>query len=405
MAVVVAGFSLYPVRLLLLIALVRIIAKRQFPLSDLNKIDRVVILLYVYIITVFLIRSNEDVVYAIGTGVDALLSYFVFRALFRTIDDVKWFLYGLVALLVPYVVLLWIETTTTQNLFAAVGGVELALGGDIWFRDGRLRATGSFGHPSLLGTFGGTFLAIYIGLWFTRSNRVAALLGSVMCLAIVGASNSGGPAVCVVVAIVAWLLWPLRDSMQWVRLALVVTIIVLAMVMKAPVWYLMARISSIFGGDGSHRAELLSVSFYFFEKWWLAGMPLSQTAGWLPYNNSTTGYVDMTNTFLLFGVNAGVGAVGLLVALLYVTYSQLGIAMGEVRKQKPPIVGIEQIYWGLGSLLTIHIFTWFSITYWDQMNSVFFLHLAIISSLTGNVILHAREQETTVNTGHAVEWR
>lgn len=386
MALSAGGITLYPIRALLIVVTLRIVVRREYSFLILNRIDRVLVWLYVYSVGVFLLRSNEGQVFQIGTAVDAFLSYFAFRILIRTIDDLRWLLRGFVALLLPYIPLVWIESTTFSNPFAAVGGGQLAAAGDMWFRGGRLRATGSFGHPSLLGTVGGTFFSVYIGLLFEGKHRLVALMGIVLCLAIVGASNSGGPAICVVIALVGWLFWPVRKEMQSVRRGLVVLIVLLAMIMKAPVWYIIARIGSITGGDAWHRSELMDAAFRNLDRWWFAGMPLRETAGWLPYTNSVTGYVDMTNTFVQFGVNSGLGAIILLLALLTVVFSQLGRSMEVIRKNQTNCGGVEPLYWGLGVMLVVHIFNWFGITYWDQTNIMWFLHLAIISSLSNYVI-------------------
>jgi hypothetical protein len=397
LALNVAGFSLYPMRVLLVIALLRIVLRRELLSFSPNRLDLFLVVLYVYAVGVFLLRSNEDQVYQIGTAVDALLSYFVFRSMIRAVEDVRWVLLALVVLLLPYAVLVWIESTTYRNPLAVVGGVENARAGDMWFRGGRLRATGGFGHPSLLGTFAATFLALYIGLWFTRSYRAIAAIGGALCLAIVGASNSGAPAMCVATAIVGWLLWPLRTDMRLVRAGLVVMFVLLALSMKAPVWYVLAKISSLTGGDGWHRGALLDVAFKNLDRWWLAGMPLRETAGWLPYTNSTTGYVDMTNTFLQFGVNSGLGAVVLLIATLTVAFSRLGRAMRVLRFRPTAVRGVEQFYWGLGVVLAIHTLNWFSITYWDQTYFVFFLQLAMLSSLSDAVLRYSKERPSIVD--------
>ena len=289
MALNVAGFSLFPTRVLLLVVILRIVVKREYSSLTLNPIDKVFVWLYVYSVGVFLLRSNVGQVFQVGVAVDALLAYFAFRVLIQTIDDLRWLLRSLVVLLLPYTLLVWKESLTLSNPFAAVGGTQLAWAGDMWIREGRLRATGSFGHPSLLGTVGGTFLAVYIGLLFEGRHRLMALLGIVLCLAIVGASNSGGPVICVAMALVGWLLWPVRTKMQAVRVSLVVLIALLAMIMKAPVWYVIARVSQITGGGGWHRAELMNVAFQNLDRWWFAGMPLRETSGWLPYTNTAYG--------------------------------------------------------------------------------------------------------------------
>lgn len=386
MALMVAGFNLYPERVLLLVALLRVVIRGEFSGFEVNRLDRTLVLLYAYSVLVFLLRSKEDFVFQIGTAVDALLSYFLFRALIRTLDDVRWLLAAIAILLIPYAVIVWRETLSMDNAFAAIGGYQNALNGDMWFREGRLRATGSFAHPSLMGTIGGSFLPLFIGLMYFERNRRIAAIGLAGCLALVGASNSGGPAVCVITAILGWLLWPMRERMRKVRIGLVVGFFLLALVMNAPIWYVMAKLSSIVGGDGWHRGALLDVAFANLDRWWLAGMSLYGTANWLPYNNTTTGYVDITNTFLLFGLNAGLGAIALLVFLLVVAFSQLGRSMHTIRQHGPAAAQVERLYWGAGVMLTVHVLNWFAITYFDQTNYMWFFHLALIGTLTGNAL-------------------
>lgn len=382
MALTVAGFSLYPARFLILVALARIIVRREFAVVEMNRIDHILILLYTYSFGVFLLRSNEGLTYQLGVVIDSLSLYFTFRTLVRTFDDFKWLIRKMVFLLIPYVPLLWIESITSQNLFAVVGGVELARAGDLWFREGRLRAAGSFLHPSLLGTFGGIFLPIYMAMWLIHGERIIGAIGTCLCIAIVAASNSGGPALCAVAAFIGWMIWPLRFAMRSVRRALAAMIVLLALVMKAPIWYLLARLGSITGGDGYHRAALLDVAFQNLDKWWLAGMPLSGTMGWLPYNNVATGHVDITNYFLLFGLDGGVGSVLLFVALLVSIFSHLGRSMSIVRSQHQTDNRVELLLWALGVVVFIHIVNWFGITYFDQMDVFWFLQLALVGSLT-----------------------
>jgi len=316
-------------------------------------------------------------------AVDALCFYVVFRTFVVTFADLEWLIGRVVLLLIPYVPLVWIESLTYQNPFAAIGGVELIRGGTLWIREGRLRATGSFGHPSLLGTFGGAMLPLYLGMIMSKpSRRWVHIVGALACLAIVGASNSGGPLICVVVAMAGWLLWPLRRDMRFIRIGAVFVVAGLALVMKAPIWYVLARVSSITGGDGYHRAALLDVAFQHLDRWWLVGMAARDTSSWLPYTNTNTGAVDMTNNFLNFGIGAGLGAVTLLVTVLVLAYKQLGRAMAAIRAHRAGSPQQEPILWGLGVALAVHIFNWFGITYWDQSSALWFFQLAAVATLS-----------------------
>lgn len=378
----IAGINLYAVRFLELAGFVRVMARKDFSFARLNKIDATLIALYVYTVGVFLLRSSEDQTYLVGTAVDALFSYFAFRGLIENVEDYKWFLRAFLILLVPFVALVLIESLTSNNPFSAIGG----LGAGDRFRDGRIRAIGSFGHPSLMGTLGGVFLPLYIGLRFTRKDRRFATIGIALCLAIVWASNSGGPATCVGVAMSGWILWTMRTNMRLVRRGLAGALVLLAFVMKAPIWYLLARVSDLTGGDGYHRSVFLDIAFQNLGKWWLAGMRTIDTAGWLPYTNTTTGAVDMTNNFLVFGITAGLGSMILLIVLLIQGFKFIGRALAVIRFGSHPQNEIEYLYWGLGVMLGVHLSNWFGITYWDQSSLIWFLHLAIISGLTEEII-------------------
>jgi hypothetical protein len=165
-------------------------------------------------------------------------------------------------------------------------------------------------------------------------------------------------------------------------------------VMKAPIWYLLDRFSSLTGGGGFHRAALLDAAFQHLDHWWLMGMPILETSRWLPYTNTNTGAVDMTNHFLVFGITAGLGAILLLIAVLRAAFSALGRSLALARLSGPA-KSDEILLWGLGVALAVHIFNWFSITYWDQLNVVWILHIACVGSLA------SRAPQTT--TGADIE--
>jgi hypothetical protein len=378
----VFGFNLFAIRFVELAGFIRVTARGELTSYRLNSIDRALLILYIYATVVFVLRSSEGVAYHIGMMVDAFLCYFTFRGLIGGFEDFNWFLRHFLLLLIPFAALVVFESLTKYNLFTVMGGVTRV---EDFMRGGRLRCQGSFRHPILLGTLGATFLPLYIAMVIPKGHRLLAMLGIFLCLVIVGASNSGGPASCVVVGVAGWVLWKWRTKMLFIRRAMVFGIISLGLVMKAPVWYLLSHVSDITGGGGWHRAFLIDTAFQHLRQWWFAGMPITDTVNWFAYSVPLTGGADMTNTFISFGVQSGLVAIALLIALLVCAYRRLGIALALLRNRYPIASTTEFMLWGVGVMLAVHIMSWLGISYFDQSYVVWFMQLAAISNLCDQI--------------------
>ncbi len=372
------GFNLFAFRFVELAGFVRVMSRRELSFSNLNGVDRSLALFSIYTTVVFLIRSPDGLAFEFGRTVDTLLCYFTFRGLLRNIDDFRWFLVVFLLLLIPYLGLVLIERITADNPFNAhLAGTAPAVE-----REGKIRAAGSFNHPSLLGTLGGSFIPLYLALWIPKKSRALASVGLVLCVAIVAASNSGAPIACVVVALIGWTLWGLRTRMNYVRYSLVGLLVLLAISMKAPIWYLLARFSEITGGDGFHRSYLMDIAFQNIDKWWLSGMAMSDTKYWMATMNYTTGGVDLTNQYLVFGITAGLGSMALFIVVLKRAFSNLGKAMALLRSTGQSWREEEYLFWGLGVMLAVHVVNWLSIAYFDQSAVLWLMEMAIIANLT-----------------------
>ncbi len=371
----VMNFNLFSARFLEIAGFVRVMSRREFSFSKLNKIDWALLLLYPFTAVVFSLRSSEGQAYVIGTAVDAILCYFMFRGLVADAEEFRWFLQALIVLLAPFAVLVVIETLTRYNVFTLLGG-----GMYEWEREGRYRCVGSFRHPDLLGTVGASFLPLYIGLACGKTGRMRAVVAIGLCLVIVWSSNSGGPACAAAAGVAGWMCWKFRTNMRALRWGIVGVVVLAAVLMKAPVWYLLARASDITGGDGYHRAYLMDVTYRHLSGWWLEGLPLRETMDWFPYSLGSG--ADITNQFVSFGLTAGLGAIALLILLLVRAFSAVGQALGSVRSNFQESSETEFLLWGLGVMLAVHIINWFGITYFDQSYVIWFMQLAAVSSIT-----------------------
>jgi len=392
------GVHIYPMRLLGLVGFLRVMGRGEFSWSRFNRLDKSVILAYSYITLIFVTRSGLG--YGTGSGItqvslmdklgcwiDTLFFYISCRGLLVDQSDFIALLKNLVFITAPYLVLVSIERITSHNPLVIVGAYP-----DLWIDGQRLRCRGSFTHPSLLGTLGASFLPLYIGLALTGNHRFHALAGIGLCLGIVFLAGSGGPVNFVMLTLLAWSLWTVRGNMALVRRMIVIVLILLSLVMNSPIWYLPSRLSSITGGDGWHRSYLIDVAFRNIDQWWLIGMPLEGTRDWFPY--LVKGAVDMTNQFLAHGIDAGLLAMLLYIAMLAKAFKGLGGTMASIRRNTRAPGNSELLLWGLGAMLAGHIANWIGITYFDQIYMVFLMQLAIISSLSQKYMMGLESTQT-----------
>jgi hypothetical protein len=74
-----------------------------------------------------------------------------------------------------------------------------------------------------------------------------------------------------VAGVIGFSFWPLRRQMRPVRWVIVVTLVSLHLIMKAPVWALIARADVVGGSSSYHRYELIDAFIRRFDEWWLLG--------------------------------------------------------------------------------------------------------------------------------------
>lgn len=387
----VAGINVFGMRFLEVAAIFRIFARKEYTTIKLTRLDKLLLIFFIYSTIVFLLRSDDGQAYQIGLAVDALGCYFAFRSFIKDDSDIRWMLKAFVWMLVPFTAMVVVESLTLNNPFATLmGGINY--GGD-WMRNGRLRCQGSFRHSSLLGTFGASFISLYIASLVGRFDRKQAFIGIGSCLVIVWACNSGGPISCVANVVFCWVLWRFRQRLKIVKRSLLVVLVLMAVVMEAPIFYLPAKVSSITGGDGWHRSFLMEVSFHDLDKWWMFGMPLSQTIDWFPYHTPGTGFADITNQFIAYGLDSGLLAIVLCIAFLSAAFREIGFTLKTSVEIDGGPSPVTYITWGLASALVMHIANWLGIIYFDQTYVIWYLQLAMIGSLRNQMDPISARQE------------
>jgi hypothetical protein len=280
--------------------------------------------------------------------------------------------------ILPLALSMIIEKSTQKNIFSVFGGVPAIT----VIREGKLRCQGPFGHPILAGTFGATLFPLFFALWNKQTKgRSFAYIGIVSATIITIASASSGPLMTYLSSLIGLFFWPLRNQMRLVRWLLFFAIVSLALVMKAPIWFLIGKLSAITGGTGWARSELIDEAIKHFNEWWLLGT--TYTAHWsfgegnglVPLTSDPT-MVDITNQYILIGVQGGILPLALFILIIAYCFQGLG----RTRRMLTDQSDYKQIIpWVLGSALFAHTVTFISVAYFDQMRMMWLLLLSIIA--------------------------
>ncbi len=313
----------------------------------------------------------------LGVILDAAGTYFLFRVLLHDTREVQRAVgaFGWLALVMvgPMIV----EGLTGRNAFAALGGVpEQTI-----VRDGRLRCQSSFSHPIMAGVFGASSAALTAALLVSspiqHARRLAALAAAV---GMVVLSASSGPLITLLGALAGWALWPYRRSMWMFRWGTLAALVFLHLVREKPVWHLIGRLSSITGGTGWHRYRLIDEFVNRFGEWWLMGT--YTTSHWnLPPAQAR----DITNQYVLEGVRGGLPLLLSYLAILFIGFQ----AVGRTWRRAQAMEGwpaadrrrVSLLVWGTGVCLATHSIAFVGVSYFGQLLSIFYLQLAMISSL------------------------
>ena len=377
---VIGGLNFNSYRIIIFFGWLRLILRREITVSELNLFDKVVILFVLvgFVTGTLLQLTMDNFINRGGYVYNVILAFFLFRFLIKDLDDIMLIFKAMAIIIVPLTILMLVEHSTGRNIFSVFGGVpELTA-----IRDGRMRCQGPFRHPILAGTFAATSFPFFFSLWCQQEKgKILAITGATSAVAIIILSASSGPLLAFLFAITALSLWPIRTHMKVIRWSLGLGIISLHLVMKAPVWYIIGRISHVVGGTGWHRSDLIDQAIKNFDQWWLLGT--KYTLNWaypksslLPMIHLDPNMVDITNQYIFIGVEGGVFPLILFITIITMGYKGVGRTL-QAWENHP--LSVRIIPWVLGAALTAHCASFFSVAYFDQISVFWFLLLAMLS--------------------------
>lgn len=386
-AVMLGPFHFTVLRLLLLLGVIRAVARNEQLPGGLNGLDWLSLAWGAWLLssTAFHKPFGEALVFRLGVAYNVLGIYFLMRVFCRSSEDMIQLIKITAFLLVPVALEMVNEKRTGQNLFAFFGGVPEA----VEVRDGKLRANGPFGHAILAGTVGAMCVPLMIGIW--REHRLPAKIGLAACLAMVVASKSSGPLMSLAIGVFGLMLWRWRHLTRQMRIGAVIGYILLDLVMKDPAYFLIARIDLTGSSTGDHRAYLIQAAIRHLREWWLVGT--DYTAHWMSLALQVDpDHCNVTNQYLYYGVWGGLPLMILFICALWVAFRYVGQSL-RLRAGAP--FAEQFLVWSLGANLLSHAVTCISVAYFDQSIMFLYLTLAVLGSLRATALAAAPEEASS----------
>jgi hypothetical protein len=375
--VFLGGFHVFVLRIIILFGCVRMLWTKLSSRTDVasggfNSVDKAFVLWAIFraLATIALFASMAAVTGECGFLWDVLGGYFLLRFLIRDCEDITRAakVLALIAIVVAFGMLN--EKLHSQNIFGYLGGVPIIP----VVRQGSIRAQGPFEHPILAGTFGATLVPLFFWLWKIGKSKFLAAVGVIASSVIALAAVSSTAVMALVAGIFAICFWPFRKKMRQIRWGILILLISLHLVMKAPVWFLIARVDVLSGSTSYQRAQLIDEFVHHFGDWWLVGSYESEDWG--------TDMWDHTNQFVAEGEQGGLVTLICFIALISLSFGRIGKARKAVEGDREK----EWYLWILGAALFSHIVGYFGISYFDQTRMSWYAVLAMISAATAPIL-------------------
>jgi hypothetical protein len=393
--VILIGPMHFPMlRLLILFGAARIFRDRNTSRykifsGGLNKIDLAVILLTVFTAVngILLFQESGAVIFQLGNLYTVFGIYFLLRFLIRDDDDILLMIRTLACIAAFVAVIMALEVQTGHNPYAILGGARAESYASLMQRDDRFRALGCFGHPILAGTFGAILVPLFVILWRRgKRDRTLAAVGIAASTIIVLTSNSSTPVLAYAGGVLAIFLWPIRRWMRVIRWSIVVILVSLHLVMKAPVWHLISRIDISGGSSGYHRYQLIDQCIRHFPDWWLIGVKSTYDWGWDMW--------DTANQYVSTCDASGLIPFLLFLATIVYGFKYLGKARKIAEDKKKQLS-----LWAMGSCMFANVISFVGISYWDQTQVVWYGLLAAISAAV--IVRQELPKTSLANTNEA----
>lgn len=372
------GFHFYVVRILIIASMLRLtVSKFMSPgpllAGGFNVVDKLFIAWVCFRCAANILVNNGvggAIAYQASFMIDAMGGYLLMRFSIRDEEDIVRVIKVFAALTCIFAVTMLDEKFNSQNIFGYLNVLPVVPA----VREGSIRATAAFAHPILAGVFGVALMPLFWWLWQSGKSKTAGILGFCGSMGMMLTSASSTPLMACLAAFIAWFAWPFRNKMHIFRWGVVGMLIALHLVMKAPVWMLIARVDLIAGNSGYHRAMLIDQCIRHFSDWWLIGTNAAGTWGWDLW--------DTSNQFVQEAESGGLITFILFVLIIARSFNKIGKARRLVQDDPKQ----ERFMWALDVTLFTNCVGFFGISYFDHTKMMWFAFLAMVAAATAPIL-------------------
>ena len=358
-----AGLHWYLVRIVLMAGFVRLAMGKFQIAGGMNAVDKAFMVWAAYRSAAIMLTNGPSAEEA-GLCFQAFAGYFLLRYLIQDEEDIARVAKTFAVVAAILGVCMLNEQIRQVNIFGYLRGAPLYPE----VRNGQIRAQATFGHSILAGCCGATLVPLFFWLWKSGRAKILGAVGIASSTMMVFAASSSTPLLAYVAGLLALFLWPIRNSMRVVRRGIVISLVALALVMNAPVWFIIAHVNVIGGSGGYDRAFLIDTCMRHWKDWWLIGTNQNGTWGFDMW--------DLSDQFVAEAEKGGLVAIVCFIAMISRSFSRLGRMRRQVSRKQ------QWLLWSLGSVMLAHILAYFGVAYWDQNQIWWFAFLAMISAAT-----------------------
>jgi hypothetical protein len=358
--IIMMDIDFTPLRILIAVGALRMFLRGEIVSIKWNTFDKILVIWLICrcVVYVLLWSDMKAVINRSGVLFDAFGLYWLFRQNVRSWDDVRQAVMLFAFAAIVSFPLIAFEWSTGHNPFAVLGRAVTEV------RHGRYRCEGAFPHSIMLGLFWATMTPVFIGLASADVRKNLYWLATAAAIFMVIATASSTPMVTLAAILLLLALFTYRQHGRWIFGGACALAVMLHLVMKAPVWHLIARVNITPGSTGWHRFHLIDQAINHFDEWWVLGT--KSTAYW------GYGLEDVTNQYVLEGVRGGLISLLLLVILLVMAVRTLGAYSLRSMPQK-----WQWFVWCLCVAVLGHCLSFMGVSYFGQIQMLLYLMFAI----------------------------